>query len=322
LKIQIYSAAIFASAVAFSHTPSASAHGMIVPGWSAEGTSPQTRQYSDVKQFIQDLAQQYPQTTTVVEIGPSDSGDTILALAIASPTSRASADTVKNIVVGTHHGNEYGATEVTMAFAESVAANPIPGQLLYVIPVLNVSGYNARDRYEPSTDGASHDPNRDYPGPCGTEGPFLLKSTHALADFIEREQIVASATLHTYYPAVVYPWGIPTQDLSTPYDDAFKQLCQAATVESGYQVGNSTEVIYAAAGAYEDYAFWKLGAWSLLFELGDTHTPSDAEVQQMIQVNVPGMRRMMEQAPRQRAEKHDFTGQCDSSRLRRDLHNE
>ena len=38
------------------------------------------------------------------------SGDTIIGLKIGNGP-------VNNLVVGTHHGNEYGATEVTRAFA-------------------------------------------------------------------------------------------------------------------------------------------------------------------------------------------------------------
>src|SRR5207248_223649 len=118
--------------------------------------------------------------------------------------------------------------------------------------------------YESAGEG-SYDPNRDYPGPCGTEGPHKLKSTKALAQFVADKGIVASATLHTFYPVVAYPWGISTHDLSTPYDDLFKMLATSAVTESHYPIGNSTEAIYPADGTYEDYAFWKHGIWSLLF---------------------------------------------------------
>ena len=65
-----------------------------------------------------------------------------------------------------------------------------------------------------------------------------------------------SSTLHTYSPAALYPWGLSTKDLSTPYDDVFKQLGLWATIESGYVVGNSTELLYAADGTFEDSAIW------------------------------------------------------------------
>lgn len=267
---------------------------------------PISKTYADVKAFILQLAKDHPDTTQLFTLGGSDSGDTVLGLKFGNGP-------VHNVVVGTHHGNEYGATEVTKAFAYSMASNPIPGQTMYVIPVLNIGGYNARDRYEQGGDHNAHDPNRDYPGPCGTDGPFMLKDTKAMADFVDKENIIASATLHTFTPAVVYPWGISTHDLDTGYTDIFKMLAQASTVESGYAIGNSTELIYPADGCYEDYVWWKHGIWSLLWELGDSHTPTDAEVAQLEQVNVPGLRRMMEQAPTKRADKHDFTGKCDTS---------
>ena len=211
---------------------------------------------------------------------------------------------------------------MTKALAESVARSPIVGQTVYLIPVLNIDGYNAKERRETAR-GITWDPNRDYPGPCGTEGPFKLKSTAMLAQFIEDHHIVASATLHTYSPAVVYPWGISTHDLSTPYDDVFKNLVQAATVESQYPTGNNTALIYPADGTFEDYAYWKQGIWSLLFELGFSHNPSDAEVDTLVNVNVPGLRRFLEQSPRQLAENHSFTGKCDSRMMSwRDRHDE
>lgn len=280
----------------------------------AEEDRPPASSYNEVKSFMSLLATQYPGTTKIFILGDSDSGEKIQGVMIGSGL-------IKNLVVATHHGNEYGSTEVAKAFAASVAQNPIPGRTLYIVPVLNISGYNALQRRE-SVGFNTYDPNRDYPGPCGTEGPHRLKSTRALAQFVERENIVASATLHTYYPAVVYPWGMSTHDLSTPYDDLFKTLVQAATVESHYEVGNSTEVIYPADGTFEDYAFWKHGVWSLLFELGFSHSPSQGDIKEMIRVNVPGLRRMMEQTPHERATDHDFKGKCDLRMRGLDRHDE
>ena len=257
--------------------------------------------YKQVQAFMNGVAQKYS-SAKIFDLGASDSGETIQGLRIGNGP-------VKNLVVATHHGNEYGSTEVAKAFAESVAANPIANQTVYVIPVLNINGYNTNTRTE-MANGRSWDPNRNYPGPCGTEGPFTLKDTQALANFVDREQIVASATLHTFYPVVAYPWGIDSHDLSTPYDDLFRKLSAAAVQETHYQTGNSTQTIYPADGTFEDYSFWKHGMWTLLFELGYSHSPSSSDVQAMIQGNVPGLRRMLEQAPTKRADKHDFTGHC------------
>ena len=91
---------------------------------------------------------------------------------------------------------------------------------------------------------------------------------------------------------------------------------KAATVESQYAVGNSTQLLYPADGTFEDYAFWKHGIWSMLFELGNSHSPSQPDMNQMAQVNVPGLRRMFMMAPKVRAADHAFHGKCDSARGR------
>lgn len=276
----------------------------------ASEPTPSTK-YAEVQAQMRQLAATYPDRVAVVKVGDSDSGKPIEALRIGTGG-------VANLAVATHHGNEYGSTELAKALMESVAQAPLVGQTLYVIPVLNIGGYDARERRE-TAGGRSWDPNRDYPGPCGTEGPHRLQSTAALARFIDENQIVASSTLHTSWPAVLYPWGVSASgaDLLTRYDTLFINLSKAAAVESGYQVGNATEVLYAADGAFEDYAFWKHGIWSLLFEVGHSHTPNLTAVKEIIRGNVPGLRRFYEQAPRTRAEQHAFTGACDSKTQRR-----
>lgn len=282
---------------------------------AASAQAETNRKYEGVKSFLNRVAAANPKTSQTFILGDSDSGEKILGLKIGSGA-------VHDLVVSTHHGNEYGSAEVALAFAQSVATNPIPGHTTFVIPVLNIEGYNKRNRYERDASGASRDPNRDYPGPCGTEGPFHLKSTKALADFVEKEKIVSSATLHTYFPAVVYPWGFSTHDLANAYPEIFQRLVETATADSRYQIGNSTEVIYPADGAFEDYAFWKNGAWSLLYELGFSHSPSESEIQTMIAANVPGLRRQIEQAPTTPAANHAFTGRCDMTLKALDRHDE
>jgi hypothetical protein len=96
------------------------------------------KQYADVKKFMQDLVSTHPTTARSVTVGRSDSGDTIEGVAIGNGP-------IHNLVVGTHHGNEYGSTEVSMAFATSIADHPIANQTVYVIPVLNIAGYNVKN---------------------------------------------------------------------------------------------------------------------------------------------------------------------------------
>lgn len=262
-----------------------------------------TTNYTTVLDGLRKIAQENPNTTQLLDIGMSDAGIPISAIKIGNGETA-------DLIVATHHGNEYGSTAVAMGAASAFAKNPIVGHTVYIVPVLNISGYNTRNRYE-NTANNSIDQNRDYPGPCRTGEPFKSKATRALADFIDKKNIISSATLHTYWPAVLYPWGFSTSDTGTAYDSVFISLSKSATVESGYSVGNSKELLYAADGAFEDYAYWKHGIWSLLFEMGNSHNPSQDGMKQMVADNVPGLRRFLETAPKSRAENHDFTGKCE-----------
>ncbi len=270
------------------------------------------KNYSDVELFLQNLALSHKENVSLIEIGPSDSGKKIKGLKIGFGDN-------ENLVVATHHGNEYGSTEVALAFAKDLAEKPIENKVVYVIPVLNIGGYNRKSRYETGENG-SYDPNRNYPGPCGTEGPFTLKSIKSMDRFLANTNIVASATLHTYWPVVAYPWGNSTMNFSTPYDDIFKNLSLSATFLSHYETGFSGTTIYPADGTFEDYAFWKYGIWSLLFELGNSHFPGQEDIDNMIRVNVPGLRKMIEDAPLNRAMDHEFKNGCNRQLQAYDLH--
>jgi predicted deacylase len=270
------------------------------------------RNYRGVIDYLQFLQRNHPQTVTGFTLGVSDAGAPIYGLKIGSGP-------VNHLVVATHHGNEPVSTEVALNFAESLAFQPIPGETVYVIPVLNIEGYDRRRRYE-SVHGQDLDLNRDYPGPCGTAGPFFSKSTKALADFLEQHTIATVATLHTYHPAVVYPWGISTNDVETPYTPVFDAMAKAATKDSHYEIGYSTTVMYPADGTFEDYVFWKQGIFSLLFELGTANLPSPEELQVTVATNVSGLRSMLMMAPKMRAPNHQFTGKCSDSLRILDLH--
>ena len=258
-------------------------------------TGPSLTNYDKVIATIQKIAEQNPANAKVISIGVNDQGVPIQALQIGSGE-------VGSLIVGTHHGNEYGSTAVALGVADSFARNPVTGQTVYVVPVLNITGYNKTGRNENGIRG-SFDPNRDYTGPCKTGATFNLKSTKALSDFLEVKKIQISATLHTYWPAVVYPWGISTQDLSTPYDAQYLELVKAATRESNYKTGNNTELLYPADGTFEDYAYWKHGIWSLLLELRDG-SASD------IKNSVPAVQAFFDQVDSSPSTRNQMTGTC------------
>ena len=83
-------------------------------GLSEAIASPSGGHYSQVQIFMRQLAALHPESTQLVSVGLSDSGQIIEGLRIGSGH-------IKNLIVATHHGNEYGSTEVAKAFALSAA---------------------------------------------------------------------------------------------------------------------------------------------------------------------------------------------------------
>lgn len=261
------------------------------------------KNYDDIVSFIHQIHERFPNNTKIFTIGYSDTDNLpIYGIQIGHGS-------VENLVVATHHGNEYGSTEIALGVISDLAENPISWQTVHVIPVLNTYGYNRRFRRE-KVGARQIDPNRDYPGPCKTDEAFLLKSTSSLAQFVQKKNIINVATLHTYASAVLYPWGLSTEQVDTRYTSRFKEMGEDAVTYSGYKVANSTLELYPADGTFEDYVFWRHGVWSMLFELGSSHYPTPEQIQQMIEVNVPGIRNMFENAPLSRAQHHAFEGLC------------
>ena len=98
--------------------------------------NPSRTTYAEVKTFMRELVAQYPQNAKLFTLGMSNSGIAIEGVALGNGP-------VKNLIVAAHHGNEYGSVETARGVAASLAEHPIVGQTVYVVPVLNLAGYDA-----------------------------------------------------------------------------------------------------------------------------------------------------------------------------------
>ncbi len=201
--------------------------------------------------------------TTLFSLGKNDQGQDIMGIVVGDGR-RAQT---KHVVVGTHHGNERAAAEVPLHFTEIIANNFDSSVLYYVVPVLNVSGYNNYRREESGSDGDTHDSNRDYEDACTTKQDFQLKSTTLIAELIERENIVSAVSVHGYVGTFTYPWGTETSNYSTADDAFLSEWAKKAAKVNNYKTGTHGGAIYPATGAFEDWAYYKLGVWSFLLEI-------------------------------------------------------
>lgn len=254
--------------------------------------------YEIVLQEMKSVHEQYRSHTELFELA-SDAGQTILGIKIGTGP-------VKDLVLATHHGNEYGSTAVAVALIKDLAKNPISGRTTFIIPVINISGYNARQRAE-----RGFDPNRDWAGPCGNAHgtPFRLTSISSVAKLMEEHPFVVGITLHTFANTVTYPWSFEDNS-PTEHDAEFNDLAQFAASINGYRTGKTPDLIYTTRGDFESYAFWKHGMWSFLFEMGTSHSPSETQLEKLRRDNVPAIRNLLTQGPVAKAMSHEWNGNC------------
>jgi carboxypeptidase T len=281
-------------------------------------SNPPTGRYKDIVDKMNLLQAQYAKFSETFSIGVNDDGVEIFALRVSLTPKLVDPKKVGHIVVSTHHGNELAAPIFTMHFTQKLlerynSDDIFRGSLAEtewtIIPVLNISGYNAANRNE-----KGYDPNRDYPGPCISSPGGKLKSIRTLMDHMKTRSYTGSLTVHGYVGALTYPWGMSTSNTHTNDHNAFESITAKAASYNGYRYGTSTDVVYPCEGAYEDYAYWKHGMWSLLLEL---RNGSDQDIRDTAQA-IASYFDQLESSP---STKNQMTGSC-TRPIKPDLHNE
>lgn len=261
--------------------------------------------YDLIKSDLAYIARLNPTITSRIVIGINDQGVEIEGLRIGSADA-----TVQHLVVGAHHGNEQKSTDVAMAFIkEIVAAKHVSAGLdkklentaFHVIPVLNISGYNAGQRQERDASGRSFDPNRDYPDPCGNDSTFNLNSTDALSKYLIAENIIGAVTIHGYIGTFTFPWGTYTNQTESPDHDVYRNVTAQAVRVNQYRTGTHADVIYPTVGAFEDWAYHAVGVWTALLEIkNNVNVTNDAQALVTYFNGIPTVR----------SENHAHVGTC------------
>lgn len=270
-------------------------------------------EYDRILQDMNAIVSENSNYAQLIDIGKNDQGNTIYGLRLENPQQQADNPDGKVVylVVGTHHGNERKCADASIIFARRVITSlknsgdkfhaRMSRAIMYVIPVLNIGGFNANNRYERDRYNRSCDPNRDYPDACAQNAYFQLASIQNLVNFVERQNIVASVTIHGYIGTFTYPWGIYTSQPKTLDDAMYQKLGSEAIKANSYRTGTHTEVIYPASGAYEDWAYHKHGMWTMLLELNYTPDLTKDSEALMIYFSL---------VPDTRSGNHQHTGTC------------
>ncbi|XP_042856915.1 carboxypeptidase B-like [Penaeus japonicus] len=260
--------------------------------------------YDEIEAWLEELATTNPGLCSVEEIGTTYEGRTMKMLTLG----KGGAGKPGIFIDGGIHAREWiSPATVTYMLNELVTNSATYDDLLsnvnfYFIPSINPDGYeycHTDDRLWRKTrsDNGSPfgcmgaDPNRNWGfhwnengasnNPCSDiyAGPeaFSEVEMRNVRDQILKyaDSLVVYLTFHSYSQLWLYPWGytsaLPSdwQDL----DDLAHSAVDALTAVHGtrYDIGSSTNVLYAAAGGSDDWAKGGAGVkYAYTVELRDT----------------------------------------------------
>ncbi|CAG2163565.1 unnamed protein product, partial [Oppiella nova] len=223
-----------------------------------------------IHSYLDAVVSKYPTVSSVISIGNSYEGRPLKVIRIGEGNENQNKPII--FIESGIHAREWISPATTQCFGQYLvqgykARNADITALLqkfdfYILPVLNPDGYeytHTRDRMWRKT-------RKPYGSCYGSEtyrGPsaFSEPETKAVSDYVMRirDKIKAYLAVHSYGQYWIYPWGW-TNTLTA--DD--KNLARLAKVASNalasvygtkYTTGTSTNVLYAAAGGADDWAY-------------------------------------------------------------------
>ncbi|XP_023302831.2 carboxypeptidase B-like [Lucilia cuprina] len=263
--------------------------------FSGKGRLSTERYYShgEINNYIEDLEKRFPSRVFLKTVGKSYEGRTIKTITITNGDGRANKNVI--FIDGGFHAREWISPAAVLYVIEQLVENfEENAELLLdydfiILPVVNPDGYEytqtsssarfwrkTRQPYQTESkicygadpnrnfdfhwneEGASSNPCSDtYAGPYGFSEPETIIVRDLIHSLKHRGGMYL--TVHSYGNYLLYPWGY-TADLPETWpdlDEVAKTGYDAIFNATGtkYTYGSSTNVLYVAAGASDDYAF-------------------------------------------------------------------
>ncbi|XP_055532026.1 carboxypeptidase B-like [Wyeomyia smithii] len=240
--------------------------------------------HSDINSYLDELANKYASHVSVVEIGKSYEGRPLKTITI-----NENANNPVILLDAGIHAREWIAPATALYAINQLVEhatnnkNVLSNLTWVILPVVNPDGYEYSHEQErlwrktrkPSGRCSGTDGNRNFDfhwGEVGASSSACSETYRGDTAFSEPEtQAVRDAllklkgrckfylTLHSYGNYLLYPWGW-TRTLPDGWRE-IDEVAQAGAAAikkatgSRYTVGSSTNVLYAAAGGSDDWAF-------------------------------------------------------------------
>lgn len=238
--------------------------------------------HAEMNAYLDEIAASYPSIAKVQTLGKSFEGREMKAIKLSSGSGKPAV-----FVDGGIHAREWISPAVALYLLQQMTEGGATDMLdevdWIILPCLNPDGYEYTHEYDrmwrktrsiiPNESCVGTDANRNFDFhwmesgassyPCsdtfaGPE-PFSEVEAQNLRSIIleNTPQIKAYLTLHSYGQYILYPWGY-SDDLPDDWRDLDKlgnEMNDAIEAVRGtsYTVGSSGGVLYAAAGASDDW---------------------------------------------------------------------
>ncbi|CAG0885786.1 unnamed protein product [Cyprideis torosa] len=259
----------------------------------------------EMYEFLNSLAENYPDKVRVDIIGQSSEGRNMMLIRISNNIAESDEKPIVFFEAGCH-AREWATSASTLFMINEFVQKEGNSEFLdnfqlYFVPMCNPDGYeythtNQRMwRKTRSGDKRSRcigvDPNRNWdagfglPGASGNQcssiyrGPsaFSEPETKAISDYLleRKEKVKMYISIHSYSQLLLLPYGYKSvrpenyNSMKEFGQEAINKL--SAVYGTKYKVGGVQDLLYAASGSSMDWALDKLDVlYAFTFELRDT----------------------------------------------------
>jgi hypothetical protein len=241
-----------------------------------------------IAQFLRSEAQKYPSLVTFKVLGSSRQKREI---AYVTVSNKALGSVPALYFNGTHHGDEWSATEGILGLIDYLVthrADPQVAGLLdhyafYLQPLVNPDGHIAKTR----EDSQGNDPNRDYSFPDQSDADsFKLPEIQLVKSLVDQIKPKAAAAYHSGIEEVLWSWCY--ESAGAP-DKALLSNMGAITAKAmGFDRYLQSYDDYATEGEFIDYAYMKYGTVALTFEVSVIKTPPASQLAGIVKNSITG----------------------------------
>ena len=250
--------------------------------------------YIELTAFLQDIADNYPDITSLESIGQSVQGRELWVMEISDNPSVNEIEPEFKYIANMH-GDETVGRELSLYLIEWLvegygsdprATDIINNTDVFIMPTMNPDGFESGSRYNAN----GTDLNRDFPDQFSDLNNTTIgrePETRAVMDWTWDHHFVLSANMHTGALVANYPYDGPNSGAysACPDDDLFIHISLAyADAHPNMESGGFSNGItngaqwYAISGGMQDWNYIWEGDFDITIEQSEVKWPNSSQL--------------------------------------------